>query len=465
MSTWKGVVAALGLGLGCSSPTLPPTPQLLVYIDTDAVVPSNVSVPFSVLNPVPLFDHIRIDGIHDGATCSTCSHDYDVYKETFEAKEVSFGVLSLAPGDRIRVRLYLLAYATAAGIPSEVAIDVTATLPALPTQGIAAYTLVLRTDDVGRPWSAELTPGAPSASVVGTWSGAHRVACKGTPRQGEVCIPGGAFWMGNPLVAHTGTEDGDGLRLVVLSSFFLDAKEVTVAEYRASHAPVAGVWSEQIDCSVTDYCTFTASSGPYEDFPINCVDPDEATAYCGEVGKQLPTEAEFEYVASSLSSQTYVWGEDPPGCADAVLARAGLGFYANGVSECLPVMPAGTSCMDQPTGGLGRGQAYGGPAPGGSGARDRLMIDVGSSKGTVIDLVGNLLEYMRDSFEPLSGPCWSAPGVYQDPVCTASTGLTSIRGGSWTTSGAEGRAASRDSIPNGSFVSAEVGFRCARQGL
>ena len=90
----------------------------------------------SFITPVPLFDHVRIDGIDDGKICSTCSRDLDVFTERFEAKSLSFGVLpTLVAGDRIRVRLYLLRYVQGDVIPPEIAVDVTASLPPLPTEG------------------------------------------------------------------------------------------------------------------------------------------------------------------------------------------------------------------------------------------------------------------------------------------------------------------------------------------
>ena len=120
--------------------------------------------------------------------------------------------------------------------------------------------------------------------------------------------------------------------------------------------------------------------------------------------------------------------------------------------------------MLNPTGGLGLGQAYGGPAPVEMGLRDRLDLALPSSaSGTVYDLVGNVSELMADSFEPLTGSCWSAPGVYRDPICTAETGSVSVRGGDWTSDGSDARAASRNLVPSAS-VSAQGGFRCVRDG-
>jgi formylglycine-generating enzyme required for sulfatase activity len=460
--TVVGSAVMVALLASCGSSAAPAPTQLIVYIDTDAIVPSNVPSAFSFMNPVPLFDHVLIEGIHDGETCASCSRDFDVFKETFEAKSVSFGVLPpLVAGDRIRVRLYLSRYVEGGGIPSEIAVDVTASLPSMPALGETPLTLFLPTEGVGQSSTGVLTPGMPTTSQVGSWSGAKRIACGSPPAPGEVCVPGGAFWMGNPFVAHAGNQDGDRLRLVVVSPFFIDSTEVTVGEYREAALDVGDEWSGQVACELEDYCTFTSSPGPYERFPLNCVEPAEAVTYCGLLGKKLPTEAEFEYVASGLASQTYVWGEDPPACSDAILARSGLGYFYGYDGFCLENTPRNMACMVDPSGGLGLGQGYGGPALPQMGLRDRITLDLPSSSGTVYDLVGNLSEIMRDSFEPLTGSCWSAPGVYRDPVCSSGAAV-SLRGGDWTANGADARAASRNVVPNATDAGPQSGFRCVR---
>jgi sulfatase modifying factor 1 len=459
--------AAWGVALGallcaCGSTTTPSAPQLLIYLDTDAILPSSQLQATSAMDATPLFDHIRIEGIHAGVVCDGCTHDFDVLKETFSAKQVSFGVVApLVAGDSIRARLYLSAYAIGGPPPTNATIEVTATLPALPSQGTIEQTLYLLTRMVGQPQEGSLSAGSPATSLVGTWAGAQRVDCGAPAPAGEVCVPGGAFWMGNPLVAHLGDGDGDALRLVVLSPFFVDSTEVTVAAYRplANTIGLGSEWAGQIGCADADYCTFAEEPGPYDAYPMNCVGQAEAAAYCQAVGKELPTEAQFEYVASGLASHSFVWGEDEPTCADAVLERAGLGFYAAFASDCQTASPpSGATCNTYPPGGL----PIGGPAKPGTGVLDQLTIDVPSSTGTVYDLVGNLSEIMQDSWEPLTGPCWTATGVYTDPVCTTNTGAFSVRGGDWTTYGADARAAVRQMDMSSSDFSSQVGFRCVR---
>src|SRR6185436_82728 len=98
-------------------------------------------------------------------------------------------------------------------------------------EGSIDVTVFLPTDAVGRPIGTLDDPipadlRAPGISAVGTWPGARRVPCQGMANPGEVCVPGGAFWMGNPLLS---VGDATRQRLVVLSPFFIDSAEVTVA--------------------------------------------------------------------------------------------------------------------------------------------------------------------------------------------------------------------------------------------
>src|SRR5262249_21734949 len=157
------------------------------------------------------------------------------------------------------------------------------------------------TDSVGVPvgsLDAPIDPqeGLPGPSQVGTWPGAEVIPCSGTPGEGQVCIPGGAFWMGNAKVIGEGVGDGaDRLRLVVMPPFFLDAAEVTLARVRAAGAMPDYAWSGgSMGTAWQDYCTFTATGN--DDTPVNCTSWPHARAFCQGLGGDLPTEAQFEYV-------------------------------------------------------------------------------------------------------------------------------------------------------------------------
>jgi formylglycine-generating enzyme required for sulfatase activity len=433
----------------CSQPgnTLPPAGQLLVYLDTDAILPPGTTRSYGPLDSYPLFDHVRFDVFANGVLCESCTRDFDIDAALIDAGRLSFAVLP-SPGKTgvLRARLFRFGNTQGAEPRPESTIDAYFAVGGIPAEGIQERTILLKTQDVGTVQGGlaaplAMAPGRPATFHAGTWPLGARVDCPAPPSSGEVCIPGGAFWMGSPLESRILAGSGSQ-RLVVLSPYYLDAHEVTVGEFRKSglHAtPILGGTGTSVD----DYCRFTKQPGDYEDFPVNCVTAGVARAYCqGQGGgADLPTEAQYEYAASALRSAPYVWGTDPPTCAGVVMCQK---------SDLSPVgLDGDDACKAS--------GAFGGPLKVGSGTLDRLTLPT----GTVIDLMGNVGEYARDEWNRLVEPCWSHGGVYVDPLCTTPSQLDpppvfALRGGNWIVS--PYRASGRY------FATAEgplVGFRCA----
>ncbi|MEZ4278704.1 MAG: SUMF1/EgtB/PvdO family nonheme iron enzyme [Myxococcota bacterium] len=128
---------------------------------------------------------------------------------------------------------------------------------------------------------------------------------------------------GGPFVAGCDPARGDdclpdeipsGVREV--EAFAIDRTEVTVAAYRA--CVEAGACTPP---DVAESCNW-AQQGR-ERHPINCVDWEQAKAYCAFRGARLPTEWEWEKAARGSEGRRNPWGDAPADCRLAVIDEGG----------------------------------------------------------------------------------------------------------------------------------------------
>ncbi len=297
------------------------------------------------------------------------------------------------------------ARASAGELPTQAVVDATAIEPRRPNRGplalgvvgaVALVGIVVLAMKGGAPTSTtssalEASPSAtanmpaPSAAVAAPPPARGPVAAAAADAM--VSLPGGSFTMGGSKNA------------VTVAPFALDVTEVTVDAYAA-----CGKCSKPDTGSACNWGV--ADRGAH---PINCVDWNQATAYCGAQGKRLPTEEEWEWAArGQAKGTTYPWGNEDPGAQ---------------------------VCWDGEGNSLGKGKRQS-TCRVGSYAR-------GDAPGGIHDLAGNVWEWTSSNYG-------------------ASSERRVVRGGSWLAGHAGGLRASSRSDDAPSYRLDFLGFRCAR---
>lgn len=97
--------------------------------------------------------------------------------------------------------------------------------------------------------------------------------------------------------------------------------EITVAQYRA--CVEAGKCTKPKTKSDSKYCNWGYSGR--DNHPINCMDWNQATAFCEWAGGRLPTEDEWYSEASDGGKREFPWGNQTVTCDYAVMPHGGNG--------------------------------------------------------------------------------------------------------------------------------------------
>lgn len=175
--------------------------------------------------------------------------------------------------------------------------------------------------------------------VVLVGCGVEKPSPKAVP-EGMVWIPAGSFEMGT----DDGLLDERPRHRVELDGFWMDRTEVTNRQFTTFVAatgyvtiaekkpdpkdfpgappenlvPGALVFVEGKGWSYVPGASWRHPEGPKstiegkEDHPVVQVAWDDAVAYAKWAGKELPTEAQFEYAARGGKAVRYAWGDTPP---------------------------------------------------------------------------------------------------------------------------------------------------------
>lgn len=247
----------------------------------------------------------------------------------------------------------------------------------------------------------------------------------------EIFIPPSSFPMG--LSADACPGESSIVEMVCSSAgplhsvsfeegFFIDKYEATLGQY--NDCLLEGICEELEACPNTSSCCAEDGSNIYDnmslDSPVVCVGKIDAEMFCDWLGKELPSEAEWERAAKGTEDRLWVWGAEPePNCEQAVCCECGDSY----------AQPVGSSTLD--------------------------VSAVGA-----FDMAGNVNEFVADCWH---GSYVGAPddGGIWDWDCEEEDSHTVKRGGCWKTAAVFLFAAARSSTPPG--PSGTGGFRCVRK--
>ncbi len=219
-----------------------------------------------------------------------------------------------------------------------------------------------------------------------------------------VAIPGGSFVMGT----DTGRPDEGPAHPVTVSPFAIGRYEVTNAEYERfdpghrrhrdgyswrDREPVIYVnWFDAVN-----YCNWLSEQAGLT--PSYEIDGRNVTFLPAGEGFRLPSEAEWEYVASGRGEgRRYPWGNDEPV----------PGVHGNWIGNA-SLIPDSRLRSDPAAGVMVVGS-----------------YPAGASRDGVMDLVGNVCEWGGDWFQPYPSDARTDPQVWDTP-----SPYRVIRGSSW----------------------------------
>lgn len=288
------------------------------------------------------------------------------------------------------------------------------------------------------PLVTEVTPPPP-------WSGDERGTCTAAPGPGEVCVPAGAFVLGDGLALEDLERRSQPERMRVVEPFLIDKYEMSVARLREAKSrgfvppdatPIANDAPALTREKNGGMCTWSESPLGRESFPLNCVTWVTARALCRFLGGDLPTEDQWEYAATAAGRDVempYPWGRDLPSCDRTVYARTGIA-----PADCA-ALPIGPLRVDEP-----------------------LLVAGDVSPLGIVGLAGNVEELLATPFVAYSDAAWQRAGL-RAPVEEAEAPMRAARGADWSVGGLYATSSTRRSEP---VVAAydNVGFRCARRG-
>jgi len=259
-----------------------------------------------------------------------------------------------------------------------------------------------------------------------------------------VLIPAGEFLMGTDpaeipalvqLAKNQGFsnaaslfEDETPRHIVSVDAFYMDAYEVTNAQYKkfvqaTGHREPEGFGIDRIEGNTVyfkfEFKPWNDKNHNGDNQPVVCVSWDDAKAYAEWAGKRLPTEAEWEYSArGGLAEKRYARGDDWPPPKNS-------GNFADEITK--KTFPSWAIIN-----GYDDGYVYTAP--------------VGSYKPNgcgLYDMAGNVWEWCADWYDNK----YYANSPKQNPKGSDSSSFHVLRGGSWFNYGGLRVACRFDNVP------------------
>jgi formylglycine-generating enzyme required for sulfatase activity len=297
----------------------------------------------------------------------------------------------------------------------------------------------------------------------GTWAAAAPTPCSATPRAAstaadgtpllddEVCVPGGAFRLGDEDIIGTPTKPYPE-QIAVVEPFLIDRYEVTVGRYRAALAagfdpPEYTLLDPGVNNGPIKYttnplqkCTYNGDvSGPAlgidrETFPLSCVSWYTARLFCQFHGADLATLAQWEYaarMAGKTVESTFPWGDAEPGCETA--------WFDHGSGNNCPFM-AGPVAVDA--------------AP---------WVNGDVTPNGVVGLGGNVSEWVLDSGRAFADSCWWQRPL-RDVGCFEQAAPFRYQKGAFYAEAVAALRSAQSSVDAAGLSLTGTGFRCARPG-